>query len=153
MESQKKIVFGILLLTVFIFVVALSSLYVQMQVDANNACGCAIPVSLFIPLLASMGLFMGTLIYYILSPRFEVRKVESKDILRLFDSETSEILRVIISNKGEISQSKIGKLSGMTKVKVFRIIESLRKKGILEKSPHGKTNMVKITDDFRDLFL
>lgn len=153
MEPQKKIVFGILLLTVFVFVVALSSMYVQIQIEADNVCGCVIPLNLFIPLLASIGLFIGTLVYYFLSPRFEVPAVDKDTIMRLFDAETSKVLQVIVSNKGEIPQSRISRLSGMSKVKVFRILETLRKKGIVEKHPYGKTNLIKINSDFEKLLL
>jgi uncharacterized membrane protein len=152
-DPQKKILFGILLITIFIFMVALSSLYVQFQIDNENVCGCLIPVSLFIPLLACIGLFMGTLIYYLISPRFEAKKIDTGTLLKLLDADDSKLISIIISNKGEISQSKLGKMSGMSKVKVFRTIENLKRKGIVEKSPHGKTNMIRLGEEFRELFL
>jgi len=53
------------MLSIFVFIVAISSLYVQIQIVEGNICGCLIPLPLFIPFIASVGLFIGTLSFYL----------------------------------------------------------------------------------------
>ncbi len=151
MEHEKKIVVGTLVLTVFILLVALSSFYVQTQVEAGNAFGCMIPIYLFIPLLASIGLFIGTLVYYLLSPRFVV-KPDKDLLLKLFDSDQRKVIGVLLSNEGSALQSKIVRKTDLSKVKVFRVLRKLKRKGFVDKQPYGKTNKIILKKELKDLF-
>jgi predicted transcriptional regulator len=153
MEYRKKIVFGMLVLTIFVLIVAISSLYVQVQIEADNVCGCLIPLNLFIPLLASIGLFIGTLAYYLFSPRFDIKKPDMEPVLSMLDRPEADVIRALISSKGEMSQARIGKVTNMSKVKVFRTIDSLKRKGIVEKSAFGKTNIIRLTERISKIFL
>lgn len=58
---------------------------------------------------------------------------------RLTDSER-EILEFIIQ-KGEVTQKEVGERFG--KVKACRIIQTLEKKGLIERKKNGKTYVVK----------
>jgi uncharacterized membrane protein len=66
-------------------------------------------------------------------------------------SDEKEIIKMLVENKGEILQSKISRSLG--KVKAFRIIENLVKRGIITKEPYGKTNKIKLNEKFRSIFL
>ncbi len=151
MEHEKKVVFGMLVLTTFILIVAISSLYVQIQVETGNLCGCVIPIYLFIPLLASIGLFIGTLVYYLLSPKFVV-KPDKESLMKFFNSDERKIINILISRKGKALQSVIVRESGISKVKVFRLLEKLRKRGFIEKEPYGKTNKIILNEEIKSLF-
>ncbi|MCX6815013.1 MAG: helix-turn-helix domain-containing protein [Candidatus Aenigmarchaeota archaeon] len=153
MNPQKKFLTGMLVLTIFILAVALSSLYVQMQVSSGNACGCAIPLYLFVPLIGSMGLFIGVLAYYLLSPKFEKPPVDKKQLLAFFERNESIVMKVILENKGEVSQAEIVRQTGLPKVKVFRILHSLKNKGIITKERQKKINMVKLSEGMKKLLL
>jgi uncharacterized membrane protein len=155
METTKKIILGTLILAVFTFIVAASSLYVQTEIQQGNVCGCIIPLPLFLPFLASVGLFIGTLIYYLFSPRFEIKQNKKDFVVNLLDllgSDESKIIRVLIDNNCELSQAKIAKLTNLNKVKVFRILENLRKRNIIEKQKRGKTNIIVLNEKIRKLF-
>lgn len=80
----------------------------------------------------------------------EVRKVDTKAILDLLEPLEKEIIRRIVENRGEISQSKLSTEFG--KVKVFRVIEALKNRGVVEKVPYGKTNKIKLNEKFVKLF-
>lgn len=149
MDPHKKILLGMLILTVFVFIVALSSLYVQIQIETGNTCGCVIPVYLFIPLLASIGLFIGVLVYYLLSPKFESSKMNLQMFLNLFPKEHASILQILLNYNGKISQARLTKESGLPKVKVFRILESLKRRGIINKEKKGKTNIISLNEKFK----
>jgi len=151
MEHEKKVVFGMLILTSFVLIVAMSSLYVQMQFETGNLCGCVIPIYLFIPLLASIGLFIGTLVYYLLSPKFVV-KPDKNSLLKFFNYDERKVIDILVSRKGKALQSEIVRESGLSKVKIFRVLEQLRRKGFIDKEPYGKTNRIVLKEDFKGLF-
>lgn len=84
-------------------------------------------------------------------PRIEESKERFKKdleiLLDMFREDEKEIIKELIENKGKILQSKLSSKFG--KVKTFRILENLRKRGIIEKEGYGKTNMIKISERFK----
>jgi uncharacterized membrane protein len=153
MQPQKKFLTGMLIITVFILIVALSSLYVQIQVSSGNACGCAIPLYLFVPLVGSMGLLIGVLAYYLLSPRFEKPAVDKSQLLSFLGRDEAAVIKVILENKGEVSQAEIVKQTQLPKVKVFRILHSLKLRGIVTKEQNKKVNIVRLSEGMRKLLI
>jgi hypothetical protein len=150
MEDRKKIVIGVMIISIFVFIVGVSSLYVQTQIETGNACGCLIPITLFIPFLASVGLLIGTMVYYLLTPKAVYRTMDREVILRLFDQDERKIVGFLLNNKGEGVQSRMVSETDMSKVKVFRVLERLLKKGIISKDPHGKTNRILLNEELRN---
>jgi len=153
MNPQKKFLTGMLVLTIFILAVALSSLYVQMQVSSGNACNCAIPLYLFVPLIGSMGLFIGVMAYYLLSPRFEKPAVDKSQLLAFLGKDEAAVMKVILNNRGEVPQAEIVRRTGLPKVKVFRILHSLKLRGIVTKEQQKKINLVRLSENMRKLLL
>jgi len=146
MNDSKKIIFGILILSIFVLIVSTTSLYVQTHISSGNLCGCFIPIPLFIPFIASIGLFIGTLTYYLLSPRFDKNRLDKKFLLNFFDGEERNIFEVILE-KNEITQAELVKRTGLSKVKVFRILKRFENKGLIEKTSLGKTNLIKLNKE------
>ncbi|MCK4336280.1 MAG: hypothetical protein KAW40_06185 [Candidatus Aenigmarchaeota archaeon] len=155
MEHPKKIIAASMVLTIFVLVVSLAALYAQAQIEAGTVCTCVIPLPVLVPMLSSIGLLVGTLIYYMFYPSSEQKPkpLDTKIILDFLGNEEAEIVRKILENRGEISQARIVSSTGLPKVKVFRIIERLKNKGIVSKEPYGKTNIIKIREDIRKLFV
>jgi len=153
MNPQKKFLTGMLVLTAFVFVVAISSLYVQMQVSSGNACGCAIPLYLFVPLVGSMGLLIGVLAYYLLSPRFEKPAVDKSQLLSFLEKDEAAVMKIILESKGEVPQAEIVRQTGLPKVKVFRVLHSLKNRGIVTKEQNRKVNIVRLSEGMRKLFI
>ncbi len=147
MEDRKKLIIVVMIISIFVFVVGFSSLYVQIQIENGNVCGCLIPITLFIPFLASVGLFIGTMIYYLLTPRAEAKKIDRNMMLGFFGQDERMVLKLIFDGRGEAIQSDIVSGTGLSKVKVFRILERLMKKGIISKDHHGKTNRITLNED------
>lgn len=133
-----------IIISAFVLVVSGSSLYIQLQIESGHMCGCVIPLYIFIPFLSSLGLFIGTLAYYLLRPTTE-RKIKIDQIVPLFlDKDEAVIIKEILKER-EITQASLMKRAGMDKVKIFRIIERLKQRGIIEKKPYGKTNIIKLS--------
>lgn len=150
MSVSREILIVMIVLSGFVLVVSGASLYTQMQISSGNACGCFIPIALFIPFLASVGLFIGMLVYSLLSPSESKEKINREDFLKLFDGDERKIIGELIE-KGEILQSRLVKRTGLSKVKVHRVLKKLKEKGIVEKEPAGKSNMVAISGNIKDL--
>lgn len=150
MNQGKKLILGMMILAIFILVVSVSSFYVQLKISDGDVCGCAIPLPLFIPFLASIGLFIGTLLYHFFYPRTE-SNIDKKVLLMLFDSAEREILSKIIECDGRCLQSKITRETNLSKVQVFRTLESLVKRKIVTKESVGKTNIIKLEKDISKL--
>ena len=153
MNLKKNALIVIIIFTGFVFGVSFATLYAQTNIEKGTACMCTLPIPLLIPVFSSLGVFVGSIVYYFMFPRFEEVKEKSLEIekilLDLLNSDERKIIEKIIQNKGKIIQSKLSSEFG--KVKVFRIIESLKKRGIIEKEPYGKTNIIKLSEKFGNI--
>lgn len=147
-KAIQKLIIIVIILAGFIFSVSFSTLYAQTHIVEGTACSCTLPIPLLIPTFSSLGVFVGSIVYYLLFPKIEEGK--SKEDLKLFldflDFDEKIILQKIIENNGKITQSKLSSQFG--KVKVFRVLENLKKRGIIEKEAYGKTNTVRISEKF-----
>ncbi len=142
MKNRKKYLAGMVLISLFVLAVSLSSLYTQLNIGEDVYCGCAVPPYLFIPFMGSLGLFTGMLIF-VLFKDDQDNNIETDAILKLVEENDRKVMEVLFREK-EIMQSKIVKKTGLSKVKVSRILKELEQKGMIEKLPNGNTNLVKL---------
>ncbi len=150
MEEQKKMIIGMTVISIFVLLVGISSFYVQTQIDTGNACGCIIPISLFIPFLASVGLLIGTLVYYFFNPIKNGIKIKRSVFMKLFTRDEREVIGLILGSKGEVLQSRLVSGTGLGKVKVFRVLERLIERGVVRKEPYGRTNRIVIDSNIAE---
>ena len=150
---KKKSLIAIILLSGFIFAVSFSTLYAQTHIIEGTACSCTLPIPVLIPTFASLGLLIGSILYYFMSPKIEENKEKKIQLIfslvEMLNPEEKEIIKKLLENKGEILQSKLSRSFG--KVKTFRVLENLRKRGIIEKEPYGKTNVIKLGEKFKNI--
>mgnify|MGYP000082391260 CR=1 FL=1 len=152
MNIQRNLTVGVTLISIFVFVVSVLSLYVQITIQNNNVCGCVVPLPIFIPFVASLGFFIGSLIYTIFSPR-EKEEINISALLKLFNEDERSIVKLLMKNKGNVKQTDIVKETGMTRVAVSRKLKELEAKGIIERKNVGKINIVRFTGEYEKLFL
>jgi len=149
----QKLIIVVIILAGFIFSVSFSTLYAQTHIVEGTACSCTLPIPLLIPTFSSLGIFVGSIVYYIMFPKYGEEKEKYREKLNLFldmlEKDEKEFIQKIFENKGRIVQSKLSSQFG--KVKTFRIIENLKKRGIIEKEPYGKTNVIAFSEKFRDV--
>ncbi|MEM5793119.1 MAG: hypothetical protein QXY45_02040 [Candidatus Aenigmatarchaeota archaeon] len=155
MNINKKLAILTMVITGFIFAVSFATLYAQTHIAEGTACSCKLPIPVLIPTFSSLGVFVGSFVYYLMFSRIKDKENKTKrDLVELLDilpSDERELLKMLIENKGQITQSKISKEFG--KVKSFRVLESLRRRGIVVKERYGKTNMVKLEKKFEEILL
>lgn len=153
MNINKKITIGIMLITGFIFAVSFSTLYAQTHIAEGTACSCTLPIPLLIPTFSSLGVFIGSFVYYLMFARIrETGKrytEDAKTLLDMLQGDERKIIEKLVENNGEITQSRLSSLFG--KVKTFRILENLRKRNVIIKESHGKTNKIILNKNFRNV--
>jgi len=153
MNPQKKFLSGMLVITVFILIVALAALYVQIQVSGGNACNCEIPLYVLVPIIGAMGLFIGVISYYLLSPKFEKPAVDKSLLLGFLDKDEASIIKVLLDHRGEVPQAEIVRQTGLPKVKVFRVLRGMQTRGIVQKEQNKKVNIIRLSEGMRKLIL
>ena len=150
---KRKNLIAVMLLSGFIFAVSFSTLYAQTHIIEGTACSCTLPIPILIPTFASLGLLIGSILYYFMSPKIEESKEKQVQLLfsliEILNPEEREIVKKLIENKGEILQSKLSQSFG--KVKTFRVLEALKARNVIEKEPYGKTNLIKLSEKFRNI--
>jgi len=72
-------------------------------------------------------------------------------ILKLLNLNEKKVVEKIIENNGSALQSEIGRMDGMTKLKVHRAVKELEGKGIVKLEQYGKTNRIILAKDIKDI--
>jgi len=155
-KSKKTLLIIIMIIAGFVLIVSLASLYTQRVVSCGEAQTCTIPLPFLIPIIASVSLFVGSLMGYFMvssiSKRNESFQKCSGFVEKLFNKEEYEILKLVAKN-GEVSQAKIVQTTGFPRLRVFRIIEKLKERGLLQKEEKdGKLRIIRINDNIKGLF-
>ena len=157
MDNRQKIIFGIVVVSLFIFLVT-----VLVFVYALSSEGLEVP-PLFKPFLEHhihfmviMGLFgvlSGLIMYSILSSTLEKQRKLVKSnvniIMKFLGKDEREIISKLLEKDGMTTQSEIAKLQGMSRLKAHRIVKKLESRGIVRVDKHGKINMIRIVDELK----
>jgi len=165
-ESGGKI-FGIAIpisiVAAFVFAVSFFTLYAQTHISEGTACRCTLPIPILIPTLSSIGVMVGSLVFYFMSGRAhekarEIRvenvsaiKDSAFSMLKMLPSDEKKLLELMAGSGGKILQSRLPNDLGIDKVKSFRLVQRLIIRGILEKNPYGKTNIIMLKENFRKI--
>ena len=72
----------------------------------------------------------------------ELRKENFEDVLKKLDKDEKKVFESVIDENGSIFQSGIVEKTGLSKVKVTRILDRLEGKGLIERKRRGMTNIV-----------
>ena len=136
-----------MIIAIFIFTVSLASLYTQRVISCGEAQTCTIPIPFLIPITASAGLFIGTLVYYLMAGRIAKKESNiekcSELIEKLFSKEERAVLKVLTNHK-QLSQARLTALTGLPRLRIFRIVGKLKEKGLVEKQEQGKARIIKL---------
>jgi len=152
---KRNIMIVVMLITGFIFAVSFATLYAQTQIVEGTVCSCTLPIPVLIPTFSSLGILIGSFVYYAMFPKLmETEKRLAEDaqvILDMLQLDEKNIIKKIIENKGEITQSKLS--SSFGKVKTFRVLEGLKRRGIVIKESYGKTNKIRLDEKFHKILI
>ncbi len=155
-KSRRTLFVVIMIIAGFVLIVSLASLYTERVVSCGLTQTCTIPLPFLIPIIASVSLFVGSLMGYFMVEKLSKKEYNIKEysdfMETLFNKEEYKILKLIAKNE-IISQAKITQTTGIPRLKIFRIIEKLKQKGIIEKQEKGgKLRIIKINEKIKKLF-
>jgi hypothetical protein len=159
MDIRKKIVLGLVIVSVFIFLVT-----VLVFAYALSSQGQPVPDILapfmeyhihFMVLMGFFGVFSGLVVFNILNDTLEKQKKLVKTnigiIMKFLTPEDREVVSLLISKEGMTTQSEIARLPGMSRLKAHRIVKRLEERGIIHVEKYGKVNMIRIVDELREV--
>jgi len=145
-ERVKRTLQVVLTIAAFMGFVAYALFYVWTVPGGGTMCPCTVPVSMILVAVALSGVFVGSLIYYIVSKSFFEVKEEmehgAEKILEFLDVNTRKVVKNLVENEGKMLQSDITKQTDLSRVKVSRILKDLDSKGVVKKTDSGVSNRV-----------
>jgi len=155
MLEHRSMILVIGIITGFIFITSFTAFYTTE--NFSSVCGCKLPLWVIVISLASLGVFVGTFTYYILTKNYiNDKKKINKAIYKTLDfleNDEKVLVKNLIENNGKIHQSNLKDLTGFDKVKISRIIQCLEKKGILKKEKSGMTNLIILDTSLAEIFI
>jgi len=123
--------------------VALGALFILGIVLSVSNAYCAVNMGhVFAPLLYGIALAaLATGAAIALLFQWKIDRLQFEKIIGVLPEDERKVLKVLIEKKS-ISQSELRYQSGLSKVKVSRIIAKLSKRGIVDKKNYGNTNLI-----------
>jgi len=80
----------------------------------------------------------------------EIKQVKYDTTVKLLLPDEKQVIEALKESNNELTQAKITKNTGLTKVQVHRAIKKLEAKGAIEKHDFGLTNKIILKKDFID---
>jgi len=109
------------------------------------------------PVFVAVGFVLGAVAFYLFTENKKTEYVEvkpnSEAILKLLSQEERKVVSKVAEEGGKALQSEISLLEGMGKVKSHRIIDRLERRGVLEKEQHGKTNLIRLSKELKEVLV
>lgn len=141
----------------FASVVFFSITYLNEKLLCDLSCRSRNEVTLILILISLFGMFVGSFTYYFISEKYEKKLIkihkDASKTLNFLDPDLKLILNTLISNKGVLTQSKLGIKTGLSRVKLSRLLNTLETKNIIKKTNQGYTNKIELEKDYKDIFL
>lgn len=165
MKNNLKVLLGLLALVVLMILVYWLPNFVHQTnptacTDTSGNCEHEARMNLLtdlIPVFIGIGFVIGAAAFYFFTENKKVEYVEVKPnqeaILKLLSKEERKVVTKIVEEGGKALQSEISMLDGMGKVKSHRVIDRLVDRGIIEKEQHGKTNLVKLSKELKEVLV
>ncbi|HLD18612.1 MAG TPA: winged helix-turn-helix transcriptional regulator [Candidatus Nanoarchaeia archaeon] len=102
-------------------------------------------------MMGALGIAVGATVYYLMSQRVEhkseVAKHNTTALIRFLNPDERNIIDRIIQGNGRALQSELTRELGLSKVKIHRVVDKLKKRGIIFMSKYGKTNSIVLNKD------
>ena len=99
-----------------------------------------------IPFFAFIGLFVGTVVYYVMADRIAQQEVtlakNTRIILKFLSTLERKVVDTLLEGGGKVPQYELSHLPDLNKVKTHHILKGLEEKGVLTKEHLGKVNRI-----------
>ncbi len=157
-ESRRRALLIIFLLSGFIFLV-LTMIFnyhlIAEHLQTSPLFGPLVNYHVeFIVTVAALGLAVGAGSFYLLTGMLDEKKAEvrwnANLLLKFLSEDEREAVRLILERKGAIYQAEVAALDGMGKVRAHRLIERLRRRGVVNVRKMGKINLIQMPSELLD---
>ena len=81
------------------------------------------------------------------------KKDDKNIVLKFLNPGERKVVETLIEKKGEVLQSDITRMEGMTKLKTHRAVRDLERKGIIKREAHGKTHRIILSKEIKEAIL
>ncbi len=130
--SVKKLVIGLVIVFLLgVMFAVVNGVYATEQ-------GNALPIITYA--IAFVSLIAGGFIVVLF--QWKINKVQLQKITRILPHDERIVIRILMEHNNEIEQNKLVLLSGLNKVKISRLVEELKRRGVVDKKHLGNTNLV-----------
>jgi len=159
MDNGKRIVLGLIVVSVFIFLVT-----VLVFAYALSSEGQRVPDFLrpfmdyhiqFMVLMGLFGLCSGLIVYSVLNATIEKQKQVVKTnigiIMRFLSEDERQTVTLLMEKEGRTTQSELARMPGMSRLKAHRVVKKLDDRGIIHVEKYGKINMIRLVDELSDV--
>lgn len=157
LDQGKKILSGLLVISVFIFLVT-----VLVFVYAFSGNPGQIP-SIFLPFLQyhiesmlAMGFFgvLSGLIFYSIThstiqKQEKIAKNTMSILLKFLAGDDKALIQLLLEKGGVTTQSEVAKVNGMGRLRAHRTAKKLEERGIIRVEKHGKMNLLKLSEELK----
>ena len=164
MKKNLKLIIALIIVVLFFYIIfAISNLYVNANSSVCTTLqeGYSCPhqeqlniLSTATPIIASLALLAGALVFYLMSEKVEKKEKDLKKntevLLKFLSPDEKKLINLLIENNGKILQAELTRLPEMSKVKSHRTVLRLMDKGVIEKETLGKTNIIKFTKEIKE---
>ncbi len=152
LPELKDVAMIVGLITGFIAMISIAVFYVYNLLHSGDFCSCTEQIPLIIIMVASAGIFVGSLTYYFLIDRVigkinqkKGAKLALKTLAKLLEGDEKRVFEIIVDAK-KLRQTDIVKKSGLSRVKVTRILQKFEMKGIIKRTSNGKAKYVELAE-------
>ncbi len=154
----RDLVLAVGLITGFVFFISIAVFYTYSLLQSEDYCTCTETIPIVIIIVASLGLFVGSFAYYYLMDRI-VGKYRKNSALKkalvpflgLLEKKEREIVQKLIESK-KLNQAELGRIAGLDRVQVTRVLQKLEEKNFVKRTRKGKTNLIELSKDVSQLF-
>jgi uncharacterized membrane protein len=158
MDTRQTIVLGIVVISIFIFLITVLVFVYAISSEGMNVPDFLRPfMDYHIHFMVMMGLFgvlSGLIVYSLLNATIEKQKQVVKTnmgiIMKFLTDEDREVVLLLLEKEGMTTQSEIARLPGMSRLKAHRVVKKLEDRGIVHVEKYGKINMIRMVGELRN---
>lgn len=155
MEMKGNVLLGLILVATFVFLITVLVIVYSLYPNGTHVPSIFAPVVEYhlqlMILMAMTGISSGFVVYGILNAKIEKQEKALKTnlniILKFLTHDERLIVELMNDNQGQATQSQIGHLPNMTRLRAHRAVKKLEERGIVIVLKEGKLNILKLSDD------
>jgi len=162
--SNKRTITGIVVLVCLLAIISfLPGILSELKPDVCIENGICLHeqridfLNQMVPVFILSGVVIGAVVFFFMTSKLEDKGKDLKKItqtlVQFLNKEEKLVVKKILENNGKVFQSEISRIEGIGKLKSHRILQRLSDRRVIKIEKYGKTNIVKLEDNIREVLL